>query len=343
MKNLETIKWENKKLILLDQTILPEKTEYVTCSCMEDVFRAINIMQVRGAPAIGVAAAYGVVLAALTAKDDGFWEEFIAAAGHLKTARPTAVNLMWAVDRMLAKATEVRDLPLTKVRDALEQEAVVIHEEDKEINRNIGLHALELLKDGATVLTHCNAGKLATSDYGTALSPFYLAKEMGKNIKVYADETRPRLQGAQLTSLELSRAGVDVTLICDNMAAVVMSQGKIDAVIVGCDRIAANGDTANKVGTFNVSILAKYFNIPMYIAAPTPTIDLNCPDGSGIPIEERPDHEIKVIKGQLIAPEEVKVYNPAFDVTPAANITAIITEKGVVYPPFKENLKKLFE
>ena len=230
-----------------------------------------------------------------------------------------------------------------QIIEKLEDEAVKIHEEDKAINRAIGENLLGLLKEGDTVLTHCNAGALAASEYGTALSVFYLAKERGFPLKVYVDETRPRLQGAKLTAFELYHAGIDVTLISDNMAAVVMSQGRIDAVIVGCDRVAANGDAANKIGTLNVSILAKHFGIPMYIAAPTPTIDMNCPTGKNIPIEERDESEIKEINGKLIAPEGVKVYNPSFDVTPAENITAIVTEKGVVYPPYKENLAELFE
>ena len=225
----------------------------------------------------------------------------------------------------------------------LEEEAIIIHEEDIEINKKIGENFLSLLRDNMTILTHCNAGVLATTKYGTATSPMYLAKEQGWNIKVYADETRPYLQGARLTSYELHESGIDVTLICDNMAGVVMSQGKIDAVITGTDRVAANGDVANKIGTMSVAILAKHFGIPMYIAAPTPTVDMNCPSGKDIPIEERDRREITHWYGHQIAPEDVKVYNPAFDVTPHELITAIVTEKGVVTPPFKENFEKFLK
>jgi methylthioribose-1-phosphate isomerase len=344
MQGITSLKWENRELILLDQTLLPNDVNYVICRTVDDVYRAIRIMQVRGAPAIGVAAAYGMCLTAYSmpsTSKEHFFDGLKAAGKLLKTSRPTAVNLMWAVDRMMNKALDLKDKPIDNIKEELEAEAIAIHEEDRQINRSIGENLLSLLKEGDTVLTHCNAGSLATAEYGTALSVFYIAKEKGMKIKVYADETRPRLQGANLTAFELYNAGIDVTLICDNMAAVVMSQNKIDAVIVGCDRVAANGDTANKIGTFNVSILAKYFGIPMYIAAPTPTIDMKCKSGADIPIEERSDEEVLCINGKYIAPEGMKVYNPAFDVTPAENITAIVTEKGIVYPPYTENLRKL--
>ncbi len=244
---------------------------------------------------------------------------------------------------MESKALENKDKDVKEIKSILREEAKRIHEEDIEICKTIGENLIILLKDGVGILTHCNAGQLATSKYGTATSPMYLAKEKGWNFKVYSDETRPRLQGSTLTALELYEAGIDVTTITDNMAAMVMSQGKIDAVIVGCDRIAANGDTANKIGTMGVSILAKYFGIPMYIAAPTPSIDINTKTGEDIPIEERNPEEVTSRFGVWTAPKGVKVYNPGFDVTPHENITAIVTEKGIVYPPFKENLKKLFE
>jgi methylthioribose-1-phosphate isomerase len=262
-------------------------------------------------------------------------------AEFLATSRPTAVNLFWALDRMVAKADALGDKTVAEKQAALEAEAIAIHQEDIAINRSIGEHALTLLKDGMTILTHCNAGALATGDYGTATAPVYLANERGWNIKVYADETRPYLQGARLTAYELYQAGVDVTVICDNMAGVVMSQGKIDAVITGTDRVAANGDVANKIGTMSVAILANHFGVPVYIAAPTPTIDLNTPTGKEIPIEERSPLEVTHWYGRQIAPEGVNVYNPSFDVTPHELITAIITDKGVVTPPFKENLAKL--
>ena len=261
---------------------------------------------------------------------------------YLSTSRPTAVNLSWAIVRMVDKAEGMQGSGVGEIVAALESEAQVIHAEDEQINRAIGENLLSLLKDGDTVLTHCNAGILATSKYGTATAPFYLAQERGMNIKVYADETRPRLQGARLTAYELFESGIDVTLICDNMAAVLMDGGKIDAVIVGCDRVAANGDTANKIGTYNVAILAKHFGIPMYIAAPTPTIDMACATGDKIPIEQRDRQEVICINGKYNAPKDVKVFNPAFDVTPNELITAIVTEKEIVRAPFGENLKKLF-
>ena len=355
------LKWQDHQLILLDQTLLPTQVQYRTLTTVDAVFEAIRTMVVRGAPAIGVAAAYGIVLAARSALPDArqavgasneadpnafitaFYDHLEKSAAFLATARPTAVNLQWAIDRMLHTARVNRGMPLTSLAERLEMEAVSIHQEDIRINRAIGENLLSLLQNGNTVLTHCNAGALATSAYGTALSVFYLAQEKGIRLQVFADETRPRLQGARLTAFELHQAGVDVTLISDNMAAVVMSQGKIDAVIVGCDRIAANGDTANKIGTFGVSILARHFGIPLYIAAPTPTIDMACPNGAAIPIEERGADEILLVNGIYIAPETVKVYNPAFDVTPAENITAIVTEKAIVYPPYRENLAKLME
>lgn len=345
MSEVYTLKWEDSKLELINQTLIPNEIKYEKFDTVEGVWDAIRVMKVRGAPAIGVTAAYGMVIAANKAPKDNFesfYKSLKESSDYLATSRPTAVNLFWALERMENKALEMKSYSIDEIISALEQEAIEIHREDEQINKDIGENLLSLLKDGDGVLTHCNAGLLATSKYGTALSPFYLAKEKGIKIKVYADETRPRLQGSRLTAFELYESGVDVTLICDNMAAVVMSQGKIDAVIVGCDRIAANGDTANKIGTFNVSIIAKYFNIPMYIAAPTPTIDMRCPSGKDIPIEERDSKEITCRFGVWTAPKEVKTYNPAFDVTPADNITAIVTEKGIVYPPYKEGLEKLF-
>lgn len=348
MREIITLKWEKGNLLLLDQTLLPNKVTYVTCKTLEDVYQAIQTMIVRGAPAIGVTAGYGMVLAA-NAYDESqnftFLDYYRSQGNYLKSSRPTAVNLMWAVDRMVGKAEKLvgEGVSLTAMKASLEEEAVAIHEEDKQTNREIGTNLLSLLKDGDTVLTHCNAGSLATSEYGTALSVFYMAQEKGMNIKAFADETRPRLQGANLTSFELMEHGIDVTLICDNMAAVVLSQGKIDAVIVGCDRVAANGDTANKIGTFSVSVLANQFHVPVYIAAPTTTIDMECPTGGEIPIEERSREEVLCINGEYIAPKKVKTYNLAFDVTPAEYLTAIVTEKGIVYPPFRENLEILMK
>ncbi|AUM87403.1 S-methyl-5-thioribose-1-phosphate isomerase [Clostridium botulinum] len=348
MAELLAIKWDDNrdKLILLDQTILPNKIEYIEYDTAEGVYDSIKDMIVRGAPAIGVTAAYGLYFAAKVAPEDNF-ENFFKylkeKSSYLDSSRPTAVNLSWALKVMESKALENKDKDVKKIKSILREEAKRIHEEDIEICKTIGENLITLLKDGVGILTHCNAGQLATSKYGTATSPMYLAKEKGWNFKVYSDETRPRLQGSTLTALELYEAGIDVTTITDNMAAMVMSQGKIDAVIVGCDRIAANGDTANKIGTMGVSILAKYFGIPMYIAAPTPSIDINTKIGEDIPIEERNPEEVTSRFGVWTAPKGVKVYNPGFDVTPHENITAIVTEKGIVYPPFKENLKKLFE
>ena len=358
MPALKPIQWQNRQLVLLDQTGLPNEIIYRSYTTVAAVHDAIRDMVVRGAPAIGVSAAYGMVLAALAAAEAIHHHPAAVDAAaqtrrlvsqletdgeQLGQARPTAVNLHWAIDRMLTLARGRQSLPMHDLCVLLEQEAVAIHQEDVRINRQIGENLLSLLQDGATVLTHCNAGALAASAYGTALAPIYLAQERGRPLKVFADETRPRLQGARLTAFELVQAGVDVTLISDNMAAVVMSQGKIDAVIVGCDRIAANGDTANKIGTFGVSVLARQFGIPVYIAAPTPTIDLACPSGDQIPIEERNGEEITRINGGWIAPPGVKTYNPSFDVTPADYITAIVTERGIAQPPFTDSLRHLFD
>lgn len=346
MQQFYTLKWEGTAVSLLDQRRLPKEIVYETLRTVEDAFEAIRVMKVRGAPAIGVAAGYGMVLGLDTLEavsGDDFLAAYTKMGEYMKTARPTAVNLMWAIDKMLAAAKQVKDEVPAERRAALEKEAVAIEKEDADTNYAIGENLLKLIPDGSTVLTHCNAGILATTAYGTALSVFYVAQEKGMNIKAYADETRPRLQGANLTAFELHNRGIDTTLICDNMAAVVMSQKKIDAIVVGCDRVAANGDTANKIGTFNVSILAKYFDIPMYIAAPTSTIDMNCPTGADIPIEERPANEIIMVNDKPIAPVDIKTYNPAFDVSPAENLAAIVTEKGIARYPYTESLKELMK
>lgn len=343
---LKTIKWEDEKLLLIDQNKLPNEIDYHEDTSLEGVFISIRTMIVRGAPAIGVAAAYGMVLGAREINDldaEEFLKELKIKGEYLKTSRPTAVNLKWAVDKMLDEANRLKDKDVVVIKEKLEEEAIRIHKEDIAINRAIGKNLLSLLEDGDTVLTHCNAGSLATSEYGTALSVFYMAKEEGINLKAYADETRPRLQGARLTAFELYESGVDVTLITDNMAAQVMKEGKIDAVIVGCDRVASNGDTANKIGTLGVSILADYYKIPVYIASPTPTIDMNCKTGDDIPIEERDREEIIKINGEYIAPKDIRTYNPAFDVTPWELIDGIVTEKGIIRPPYKENFERLFK
>lgn len=345
-EQVRPIEWRDGKLILLDQTKLPTITEYLEITEVKDAWDAIKELKVRGAPAIGVAAAYSLVLATADAPEtdfEAYWEVFQAQKAYLASSRPTAVNLFWALNRMEAHALKNRDLTVAELKQKLFEEAKAIHKEDEDICYKIGEYGLSLFKDGMGVLTHCNAGKLATAGLGTALAPLYLAKEKGWNLRVYADETRPLLQGARLTAWELHQADIDVTLITDNMAAHVMSRGWIDAVIVGCDRVAANGDTANKIGTYGVAILAKEHNIPFYVAAPSTTIDLETPTGAEIEIEERMIEEVTMGFGKRTGPEGVKVYNPAFDVTPAEYITAFITEKGIVRAPFDTGLKAIFE
>jgi len=342
---LNPIQWEEEKLVIIDQTKLPGAIVYETLESAEAVREAIRDMKVRGAPAIGIAAAYGLYLGVKNCPEkdfDKFYKVLEGKAGTLASSRPTAVNLFWALNRMKATARKLKQLPVARIKEALREEAIQIHAEDKEINRRIGENLLTLLRDNMGILTHCNAGLLATSAYGTATAPLYLAAEKGWHLKIYVDETRPRLQGATLTAFELRQAGMDVTLITDSMAAMVMSQGKVDAVLVGCDRVAANGDVANKIGTLGLSILARYYQIPFYVAAPTPTIDLNTATGKDIPIEERCASEVTHLCGKAIAPDNVKVYNPGFDITPHHNITALVTEKGIVYPPFRDHLPGLF-
>ncbi|MCM3631185.1 S-methyl-5-thioribose-1-phosphate isomerase [Paenibacillus glycanilyticus] len=343
---LQSVIWHDDKLDLLDQRLLPEEIVYLPLVTSEDVWEAIRHLKVRGAPAIGISAAYGVVLGSRHAETAEEWlADVRKAADYLATSRPTAVNLFWALDRMKARAEALASegRALEALKQALLDEAIAIQSEDEKTNRLIGEHALSLFQDDIGVLTHCNAGGLATAKYGTALAPFYLAKERGMNIRVFADETRPVLQGARLTAFELQQAGVDVTLICDNMAGHVMSKGWVNAVIVGTDRVAANGDVANKIGTYSVAVLAKAHGIPFYVACPLSTIDLNTPTGAEIPIEERNAEEITEGFGKRTAPQGVKVYNPAFDITPNEYVTAIITEKGIIQAPFDVNLKKLFE
>lgn len=343
---LQSLKWTGQQLDLLDQRLLPEEIVYLPLTTQESVWEAIKHMKVRGAPAIGIAAAYGVVLHSRQADNVTQWlADVEQAADYLATSRPTAVNLFWALDRMKAKANSLvaSGADVATCQAELEAEAVRIQADDEETNRAIGEHALTLFEDGMGVLTHCNAGGLATAKYGTATAPFYLAQEQGMNLKVFADETRPVLQGARLTAFELQQAGIDVTLICDNMAGMVMDKGWINAVIVGTDRVAANGDVANKIGTYSVAVLAKAHNIPFYVACPMSTIDLETPSGDLIPIEERDESEVTVGFGKRTAPQGVKVFNPAFDVTPNHLVTAIITEKGIIRPPYSEQLRKLME
>ncbi|MFY0543988.1 S-methyl-5-thioribose-1-phosphate isomerase [Brevibacillus sp. H7] len=329
------VKWDGDILRLLDQTRLPVETIYLPLTKAEEVWAAIRHLQVRGAPAIGMAAAYGVYLGVRESKaetHEDFWVELNRQADYLATSRPTAVNLFWALDRIKARVQREGAKPVAELKAAVLDEALAIQREDEAVCRQIGENLLTLLQDGMGILTHCNPGALATAAYGTATAPLYLAKERGWNLKVYADETRPVLQGARLTAYELQQAGIDVTLICDNMAAMVMAQGKVQAVIVGTDRVAANGDVANKIGTYGVAVLAHAHNIPFYVAAPLSSIDLETPTGAEIPIEERPAEEITHGLGKQVAPDNIKVYNPAFDVTPARYITAIVTENGIYKP-----------
>lgn len=342
---LQTIKYDGGKLYIIDQTKLPVVNETIEIKNAEECFDAIKRLKIRGAPAIGIAAAYGIFLGVKDIEEDDFdkfYKKFTKIKEYLSSSRPTAVNLFWALNRMDKKVLSLKDRPLHEIKEALEEEAVLIQKEDEDVCRKIGENGLKILKDNMSVLTHCNAGVLAASKYGTALAPIYMAKEKGLNIKVFADETRPLLQGARLTSFELSQAGIDVTLITDSMAAVVMKKGWVDMVITGCDRVAANGDAANKIGTYGVALLAKVHNIPFYIAAPFSTIDLNTSTGDDIVIEERDKEEIIRGFGVQTAPLNIKVFNPAFDVTPHELINGIITEKGIVRAPYDINLKKYF-
>ena len=328
---MDAIRWEGNTLYLLDQTKLPVEETWIPYTDYRPVADAICTMVVRGAPAIGVTAAYAYCLAALAG------DKLDEAKAVLAASRPTAVNLFWALDRMARKAADCSGNPETLIA-----EAVAIHQEDVSMCKAMGLYGAAVVPNHARILTHCNAGALATGGYGTALGVIRAAHKQGKVDMVYADETRPLLQGARLTAYELVTDHIPATLIADNMAASLMAKGKIDMVVVGCDRMAANGDFANKIGTYSVAVNAHHHGVPFYVALPCSTIDLTIPDGSGIPIEERDKNEVRTLYGVQTAPATVEVYNPAFDVTPHSLVTGIITEKGVIYPPFKENLQKLF-
>ncbi len=332
----QTIEWlaEKKVLRLLDQRSVPNEVKFRDCYSMEDVASSIEDMTVRGAPAIGVAAAYGVAVAA-----EGGADAVLAAIERLSKTRPTAVNLYWSLKRMSAVFECCRKND--NFASVLEAEAVKIHADDIQINKKLAFYGQGLLPSKGTVITHCNAGALATAGYGTALGVFRAAAENGKKLKIYADETRPRLQGARLTAFELYEDGFDVTVICDSMSAFLMSKEKIDAVITGADRIAANGDTANKIGTYGLAVAAKRHNVPFYIAAPASTIDIGCKTGDDIPIEERDPDEIRQINRELIFPSAIPVWNPAFDVTPAELISGIITELGVLRHPYTDEIAKI--
>jgi methylthioribose-1-phosphate isomerase len=341
------IKYEKNQVFIIDQTLLPNETQWLKLETKEAVWDAIHRLQVRGAPAIGVAAAYGIYISMRDSKEkefQAFARQFKEIKDYLNSSRPTAVNLSWALERMEQCLLTKEKESIDDIKEALLEEAEAIRQEDEDNCRQIGENGLTLLKPGMGILTHCNAGALATAKYGTALSPLYLGHKKGYNFKVFADETRPLLQGARLTAWELSKAGIDVTLICDNMASIVMKNGWIDAVVVGCDRMAANGDGANKIGTSGLAVLAKEYGIPFYMFVPTSTIDMNTTTGAEIPIELRKGEEIyKLWYEKEMAPSGIKTYNPAFDVTDAKYITAVITEKGIAYPPYEKSLKKIVD
>lgn len=349
--HLRTIEWISDhdagpvpgRVRFIDQTRLPLDLVYVESVDVREIWQAIKTLQVRGAPAIGVAGAMGVAVAVQAASGTAGELVRVAheAADYLATSRPTAANLFWALDRMKKKAAALTHQPADAVKRGLVDEAMGIRDEDAAKCHAIGRHGATLLKNGQTVLTHCNAGGLATAEYGTALAPVYVAKEQGKTIRVFADETRPLLQGARLTAWELLQEGIDVTLICDNTAAQVMKEGRVDAVLVGSDRIAANGDAANKIGTYGLALAAHAHGVPFYVLAPTTTFDLSIESGDGIPIEHRDGTEVTHGFGRQTAPDGVQVYSPAFDVTPAKLIAAIVCENGIARPPYKESLRKL--
>ena len=338
-QSIETIEWTPAGVVMIDQTRLPRETVFVTCRDYLEVAEAIRSMIIRGAPAIGVAAAMGVAIGAL--KSENLEADMPVICETLAKTRPTAVNLFWAIDRMKRVYDATKTAGLAAIRERLVKEAALVREEDIAINQAIGKHGADLVPDGKTVLTHCNAGALATAGFGTALGVIRAAVQMGKKIDVFADETRPFLQGARLTAWELQRDGIDTTLITDNMAGHFLKSGRIGCVVVGADRIAANGDVANKIGTYSVAVLAKENNVPFYVAAPISTLDLTLTSGEQIPIEERAAIEVTHVYGVHMAPDGIKVANPAFDVTPNRYVTAIITEKGVARSPFTESLKEL--
>ncbi len=344
---ITTIEWKNNAIKIIDQTKLPGKFEYLYIKDIKTLVNAIKVLKVRGAPALGAAAALGVFLAIKNSKAKNFpafKAELDKIISYIGSSRPTAKNLFWGLERIRKTVLNNKTKPVFMIKKLIFEEAHKIIREDMVSCRNIGRFGAKLVKKGDTILTVCNAGMLATIDYGTALGVIYRCQEEKKKIKVYACETRPLLQGARLTTWELSRKGIDVTLICDNMAATLMQQGKIDMVIAGADRIAANGDTANKIGTYSLAVLSRHHKIPFYIAAPESTFDLSIRSGKDIPIEERDPREIKeLFFKEAMALPEVKVYNPAFDVTPHNLITAIISDKGIIKPSYQLNIKKVLK
>ena len=338
---------KNDALVIIDQTKLPGTTEIISLHTGEEIWDAIYLLKVRGAPAIGVAAAFGIYLLSkqiMTEDFETFYQEFGKQKEYLDSARPTAVNLSWALRRMEQVCLDNREKPVEEIKTLLKKEALLIKEEDIKVCKAIGEYGLTLVKPGDGILTHCNAGQLATCKYGTATAPIYLGQERGYGFRVFADETRPLLQGARLTAYELQSSGVDVTLICDNMSGAVMRNGWVNAVFVGCDRVAANGDTANKIGTSVVAAVAKRYHVPVYICAPTSTIDMNTKTGADIKIEQRPADEVtQMWYKERMAPEGVKVFNPAFDVTDHDLIAGIVTEYGVAREPYTESLQEIFD
>lgn len=347
--DIDTVAFDEAKnaLVIIDQTKLPSVIEVLELTDIKDIWEAIKVLRVRGAPAIGVAAAIGIYIAANKIETTDYNEfvlEFDKALEYLNSSRPTAVNLSWALKEMRSVVAENSDKNVSEIKSLLKNRAIEIREQDIETCRKIGEYGLSLVKKGDGLLTHCNAGKLATIKYGTATAPMYLGHERGYDFKIYCDETRPLLQGARLTAFELSASGLDVTLQCDNMSASLMKKGLINAVFVGCDRVAANGDVANKIGTSLVAAAAKLYNVPFYVCAPTSTIDMNTATGEEIVIEERNGDEVtEMWYKQRMAPTGIKVYNPSFDVTDNSLITAIITEKGIVKAPFDKGLAELFQ
>ncbi|MGD0021461.1 MAG: S-methyl-5-thioribose-1-phosphate isomerase [Smithellaceae bacterium] len=341
---IKTIVWKNNSVILIDQKILPVAERYVTCRRYQEIISAIKDLTVRGAPAIGVAAAMGAALGALrlgSLPAEKFRRKFIAICNEIARARPTARNLFWALERMKKRLDQAVQIGQNNLVKELVDEAKSIYAEDIEANRQIGKQGSKLLADGNNILTHCNAGALATAGYGTALGVIRAAHEQGKKLHIYVDETRPVLQGARLTAWELKKEKIPATVITDNMAGFLMKQGKIDKVLVGADRIAANGDTANKIGTYSLAVLAAVHRIPFYVAAPLSTIDVSLKTGAAIPIEERKSEEVTCLGKVRIAPQGIKVYNPAFDITPAEYITAIITEKGILTKPYRVSITRM--
>ncbi len=342
--SIQTLEWTDRGVRFLDQTKLPTEETYVNCTTYQEVADVIRNMVVRGAPAIGVAAGLGIALGVKNSKAENVGElkkDFDQICDAIGKTRPTAVNLFWAIRRMQQKFESLRIRPVPQIKQAIIEEGKRMHAEDIAINQAMGRHGATLMPASGAVLTHCNAGALATAGYGTALGVIRAAVEQGKKIHVYADETRPFLQGSRLTAWELIKDGIPTTVISDNMSGAIMRQGKIGAVIVGADRIAANGDVANKIGTYTVAVLAKEHNIPFYVAAPISTVDLETPDGSKIPIEQRNPAEVTHIAGKAITPNGVQIENPAFDVTPAKLVTAIVTERGVAKAPYQQSLAAL--